>query len=221
MQNVRIFILALDSLNEVDLNHHENESTSGSLVMKTFKNAIKTLIEESQNSVRDLELMDKMDKIDKIEPIHEMEKIEPIHEDDFSHIIIHETDKTKPIHDVGNMPLVHWNFTMGSWNHTSNWNYTGPWNSTIANNTLNRIMEAVFDDTDFDMNEVIPKIDELIIGPMIPLFAMVITMVMVMAAIPFLISSMIMLPLLFSFAIPFLTIGSIFFGPMMLFLEDV
>merc|ERR1712001_490416 len=139
------------------------------------------------------ELMDKMDNIDKIEPIH-------------------ETDKIEPSHDVGNMPFVHWNFTTCKF---------GNCNSTIANKTLNGIMEAVFDDSDFDMNEVIPKIDELIIGPMVPLFAMVITMVMVMAFIPFVISSMIMLPILFSFAIPFLTIGSIFFGPMMLFLEDV
>merc|ERR1712062_359590 len=53
----------LDSLNEVDQNQHRNESTSGSVVIKTFKNAIKTLIEESKNSVKPkLEFIDKVDK---------------------------------------------------------------------------------------------------------------------------------------------------------------
>merc|ERR1711976_606642 len=46
----------LDSLNEVDQNQHRNESTSGSVV-------IKTLIEESKNSVKQkLEFTDKVDK---------------------------------------------------------------------------------------------------------------------------------------------------------------
>merc|ERR1711976_1152683 len=42
----------LDSLNEVDQNQHRNESTSGSVVIKTFKNAIK----------KKLEFTDKVDK---------------------------------------------------------------------------------------------------------------------------------------------------------------
>ena len=47
----------------MDQNQHRNESTSGSVVIKTFKNAIKTLIEESKNSVKPkLEFIDKMDK---------------------------------------------------------------------------------------------------------------------------------------------------------------
>merc|ERR1711997_518614 len=131
-----------------------------------------------------------------------------------------------------------WNSTIGNWNYTESWNYSGNWNwnPTIGNRTLTRLFEAVFDDNDnsifekiFDdsdysfLSEAIPKIDELIVGPLVPLFAVGLTLVMVMFALPILMlsSMMIFVPMLLMFAIPLLMIGSIFFMPLMLTLEDV
>merc|ERR1712200_241067 len=139
----------LDSLNEVDQNQHRNESTSGSVVIKTFKNAIKTLIEESKNSVRP-----KLEFIDKV-------------------------DKKQSINKVKNATSGNWDFTIGKWNITGNWNSStgGYWNSNPGNNTLTRIFETVFDEDfgDYDdfetmFGEAIPKIDELIDGPLVPFF---------------------------------------------------
>merc|ERR1712027_234720 len=91
----------LDSLNEVDQIQHRNESTSGSVVIKTFKNAIKTLIEESKNSVKQ-----KLEFTDKV-------------------------DKKQSVNKVRNVTSGNWDFTIGKWNITGNWNSStgGYWNS--------------------------------------------------------------------------------------------
>merc|ERR1712027_39545 len=173
----------LDSLNEVDQNQHRNESTSGSVV-------IKTLIEESKNSVKQ-----KLEFIDKV-------------------------DKKQSINKVRNVTSGNWDFTFGKWNITGNWNSStaGNWNSNPGNNTLTRIFETVFDEDfgDYDdfetiFGEAIPKIDELIDGPLVPFFAIGLTLVMVMFALPFLMmtSMMIFIPFLMTFTIPFLMIGPI------------
>merc|ERR1711994_381429 len=191
----------LDSLNEVDQNQHRNESTSGSVVIKTFKNAIKTLIEESKNSVRP-----KLEFIDKV-------------------------DKKQSINKIRNVTSGNWDFTMGKWNITGNWNSStgGYWNSNPGNNTLTRIFETVFDEDfgDYDdfetiFGEAIPIIDELIDGPLVPFFAIGLTLVMVMFTLPFLMmtSMMIFIPFLMTFTIPFLMIGPIM-APLMLALEAV
>merc|ERR1719367_475678 len=65
---------------------------SGSVVIKTFKNAIKTLIEESKNSVKP-----KLEFIDKV-------------------------DKKQSISKVKNATSGNWDFTIGKWNITGNWN---------------------------------------------------------------------------------------------------
>merc|ERR1711976_274588 len=171
----------LDSLNEVDQNQHRNESTSGSVVIKTFKNAIKTLIEESKNSVKQ-----KLEFTDKV-------------------------DKKQSVNKVKNATSGNWDFTIGNWNSSTG----GYWNSNLRNNTLTRIFETVFDE-DFDdyetiFGEAIPKIDALIDGPLVPFFAIGLTLVMVMFALPFLMmtSMMIFIPFLMTFTIPFLMIGPI------------
>jgi len=220
----------LDSLNEVDQNQYENknenENASGNVVIKTFKSAIKTLIEESQNSVRELEFIDKMDKNQSINEIRNV------------------------TFGTWNSTIGNWNSTIGNWNYTGSWNYSGNWNwnPTIGNRTLTRLFEAVFDDSDYSMfesvfddndysifekifddsdysflSEAIPKIDELIVGPFVPLFAVGLTLVMVMSVLPILMlsSMMIFIPMLLMFAIPLLMIGSIFFVPLMLTLEDI
>merc|ERR1712027_234153 len=184
----------LDSLNEVDQNQHRNESTSGSVV-------IKTLIEESKNSVKQ-----KLEFIDKV-------------------------DKKQSINKVRNATSGNWDFTFGKWNITGNWNSStaGNWNSNPGNNTLTRIFEKVFDEDfgDYDdfetiFGEAIPKIDELIDGPLVPFFAIGLILVMVMFALPFLMmtSMMIFIPFLMTFTIPFLMIGPIM-APLMLALEAV
>merc|ERR1712223_751088 len=191
----------LDSLNEVDQNQNRNESTSGSVVIKTFRNAIKTLIEESKNSVKQ-----KLEFIDKV-------------------------DKKQSVNKVKNATSGNWDFTIGKWNITGNWNSStgGYWNSNPGNNSLTRIFETVFDEDfgDYDefetiFGEAIPKIDELIDGPLVPFFAIGLTLVMVMFALPFLMmtSMMIFIPFLMTFTIPFLMIGPII-APLMLALEAV
>merc|ERR1712079_301276 len=191
----------LDSLNEVDQNQNRNESTSGSIVIKTFKNAIKTLIEESKNSVKQ-----KLEFIDKV-------------------------DKKQSVNKIKNATSGNWDFTIGKWNITGNWNSStgGYWNSNPGNNTLTRIFETVSDEDfgDYDafetiFDEAIPKIDELIDGPLVPFFAIGLTLVMVMFALPFLMmtSMMIFIPFLMTFTIPFLMIGPII-APLMLALEAV
>ena len=185
----------------MDQNQHRNESTSGSVVIKTFKNAIKTLIEESKNSVKP-----KLEFIDKV-------------------------DKKQSINKVRNVTSGNWDFTIGKWNITGNWNSStgGYWNSNPGNNTMTKIFEAVFDEDfgdsdDFEtiFGEAIPKIDELIDGPLVPFFAIGLTLVMVMFALPFLMmtSMMIFIPFLMTFTIPFLMIGPIM-APLMLALEAV
>merc|ERR1719270_1664721 len=174
---------------------------SGSAVIKTFKNAIKTLIEESKNSVKP-----KLEFIDKV-------------------------DKKQSISKVKNATSGNWDFTIGKWNFTGNWNSStgGYWNSNPGSNTLTRIFETVFDEgfgdyDDFEtiFGEAIPKIDELIDGPLVPFFAIGLTLVMVMFALPFLMmtSMMIFIPFLMTFTIPFLMIGPIM-APLMLALETV
>merc|ERR1712223_213007 len=191
----------LDSLNEEDQNQNRNESTSGSIVIKTFKNAIKTLIEESKNSVKQ-----KLEFIDKV-------------------------DKKQSVNKIKNATSGNWDFTIGKWNITGNWNSStgGYWNSNPGNNTLTRIFETVFDEDfgDYDdfeniFGEAIPKIDELIDGPLVPFFAIGLTLVMVMFTLPFLMmtSMMIFIPFLMTFTIPFLMIGPIM-APLMLALEAV
>jgi len=191
----------LDSLNEVDQNQHRNESTSGSVVIKTFKNAIKTLIEESKNSVKP-----KLEFIDKV-------------------------DKKQSISKVKNVTSGNWDFTIGKWNITGNWNSNtaGNWNSNAGNKTLTRLFETVFDEDfgDYDdfetiFGEAIPKIDELIDGPLVPFFAIGLTLVMVMFALPFLMmtSMMIFIPFLMTFTIPLFMIGPLI-APLMLTLEAV
>merc|ERR1711976_845376 len=118
----------LDSLNEVDQNQHRNESTSGSVVIKTFKNAIKTLIEESKNSVKQ-----KLEFTDKV-------------------------DKSQSVKKVKNATCGNWDFTIGKWNITGNWNSStgGYWNSNLRNNTLTRIFETVFDEDFGDYDDLKP-----------------------------------------------------------------
>merc|ERR1719445_484315 len=166
---------------------------NGSAVIKTFKNAIKTLIEESKNSVKP-----KLEFIDKV-------------------------DKKQSISKVKNATSGNWDFTIGKWN------ITGNWNSNTGNKTLTRFFETVFDEDfgDYDdfetiFGEAIPKIDELIDGPLVPFFAIGLTLVMVMFALPFLMmtSMMIFIPFLMTFTIPFLMIGPIM-APLMLALEAV
>merc|ERR1712020_543288 len=124
-----------------------------------------------------------------------------------------------------------WDFTIGKWSITGNWNSStgGNWNSNPGNNTLTRIFETVFDEDfgDYDdfetiFSEAIPKIDELIDGPLVPFFAIGLTLVMVMFALPFLMmtSMMIFIPFLMTFTIPFLMIGPMM-APLMLALEAV
>merc|ERR1712012_323583 len=170
----------LDSLNEVDQNQNRNESTRGGVVIKTFKNAIKTLIEESKNSVKP-----KLEFIDKV-------------------------DKKQSISKVKNVT-------------------SGNWNSNAGNKTLTRLFETMFDEDfgDYDdfetiFGEAIPKIDELIDGPLVPFFAIGLTLVMVMFALPFLMmtSMMIFIPFLMTFTIPFLMIAPMM-APLMLALEAV
>merc|ERR1711978_816917 len=114
---------------------------------------------------------------------------------------------------------------------TGNWNSStgGYWNSNPGNNTLTRIFETVFDEDfgdsdDFEtiFGQAIPKIDELIDGPLVPFFAIGLTLVMVMFALPFLMmtSMMIFIPFLMTFTIPFLMIGPMM-APLMLALEAV
>merc|ERR1712020_561585 len=157
-------------------------------------------IEESQNSVREMEFIDKM-------------------------------DKNQSIYEIRNATWGTWNSTSGNWNYTGSWNYSGNWNPTFGNSTLTRLFESVFDDNDYSifekifddsdysfLSEAIPKIDDLIVGPLVPLFAVGLTLVMVMSALPILMlsSMMIFVPMLLMFAIPLLMIGSIFFMPLML-----
>merc|ERR1719367_1478761 len=103
-------------------------------------------------------------------------------------------------------------------NITRNWNSStaGNWNSNLGNNTLTRIFETVFDEDfgDYDdfetiFGETIPKIDALIDGPLVPFFAIGLTLVMVMFALPFLMmtSMMIFIPFLMTFTIPLFMIS--------------
>ena len=124
------------------------------------------------------------------------------------------------INKIRNVTSGNWDFTIGKWNITGNWNSStgGYWNSNPGNNTLTRIFETVFDEDfgDYDdfetiFGEAIPKIDELIDGPLVPFFAIGLTLVMVMFALPFLMmtSMMIFIPFFMTFTIPFLMIGPI------------
>merc|ERR1712117_28584 len=67
------------------------------------------------------------------------------------------------------------------------------------------------DDFETILGEAISKIDELIDGPLVPFFAIGLTLAMVMFALPFLMMSsmMIFIPFLMTFTIPFLMIGPI------------
>jgi hypothetical protein len=79
-----------------------------------------------------------------------------------------------------------------------------------------------YDDFETIFGEAIPKIDELIDGPLVPFFAIGLTLVMVMFALPFLMmtSMMIFIPFLMTFTIPLFMIGPLI-APLMLTLEAV
>merc|ERR1712061_500376 len=52
----------LEFLYEIDQNQYENENASANVVIKTFRSAIKTLIDECKKSIRKLEFIYEKDK---------------------------------------------------------------------------------------------------------------------------------------------------------------